>query len=499
MLNRSAGVLLNISSLPSAYGIGGFGEECQKFCSFLIKGGYHYWQILPLNSIGLGNSPYSGVSAFAGNYLYIDPQMLFAENLISYEEEVVCRGGNMYVTDYEFARKSKSFALHCAFARFFPRYKNELDAFSKKHWVKDYALFMSLKDTHGGSPWWNWEDIYKYYKKFDKDAFINSNQDLYYYYVFEQYIFDKQWTKVKAEINSRHIKIIGDMPMYVSLDSADVWANTSNFMLDENLMPTEVAGVPPDYFSSNGQLWGNPLYDYKTMEKDNYKWWLDRFERMLSLYDVLRIDHFRAFSEYWAVNSKETTAKNGKWKKGVGMKLFDKIKEKFGDLPLIAEDLGIIDDNVRDLLRKTQLPGMRVMQFGFEDGDSIHLPHNFPQDCVGYTATHDNDTTLGWLYKLSPNILDYVLRYIECDPLKWREGGYNCESTKRFIHKLTASSCLLAIVPFQDLCGYGTDCRMNIPGVADGNWTFRATDEAMDSVDCGYFHYINSLYGRNRA
>lgn len=287
--------------------------------------------------------------------------------------------------------------------------------------------------------------------------------------------------------------------MYVSLDSADVWAHPELFRLDKELNPVAVAGVPPDYFSEDGQLWGNPLYNIEMLKKTGYKWWLERLERAMSWYDVLRIDHFRAFSRYWSVPANAATAKEGKWERGLGMDFLKKAFAAMPDARFIAEDLGIIDDEVRKLLKESGLPGMRVMQFGFEDGDSIHLPHNFDRYCIGYTATHDNNTTLGWLQQLPPNILDYVLRYVRCDAFGWGNGGYGCLSTKAFYRKLAESSCILAIVPFQDMCGFGADCRMNTPGVADGNWRYRATYENFDGVDSAFFNEVNSLYGRNRS
>ena len=498
MLNRSSGILLNISSLPSKYGIGGFGEETERFADFMLESGFHYWQILPVTTIGTGWSPYSGSSAFAGNFLYVDPDRLVRDGLIGREDADKCRYDDPYAVNYVFCRDAKRALLRKAFDNF--RDGAALDRFAKEHaWLPDYALFMAIKDAHGGAPWWQWEDRFKFASRGDRNALVSEFEREYRYYVFEQYIFDRQWREVRDALALKNVRVIGDMPMYVSLDSADVWGDPSLFKLDEDLVPTEVAGVPPDYFSADGQLWGNPLYNYSHMRKDGFKWWLSRIDRMMELYDVLRIDHFRAFSAFWAVDAKAKTAKEGEWRKGVGKELFPKVFKKYPRERFIAEDLGIIDEDVNELLAYTGLPCMRVMQFGFEDGDSIHLPHNFSRNCVGYTATHDNNTTLGWMYSLPENILDYMLRYIECDRAYWGGGGYDCKPTKLFIRRLISSCCRLAIVPFQDLCGYGADCRMNTPGVADGNWTFRATEDAMRSVDRGYFSYINGLYGRYRV
>lgn len=498
--NRSAGVLLNVSSLPSPYGIGGFGRETQEFCDFLLRGGFHYWQILPLTTAGLGDSPYSGTSAFAGNYMYIDSEKLMEEGYITSADVAECvYHGEPYSVDYDFVRSSKRRMLRKAYESGVWN-REEAGDFIKENsdWLPDYAAYMTIKDMYGGLPWWKWDDIHKYRGKVDTAQLERDNPE-YGFYIFEQYVFDRQWREVRKAVNERNIRIIGDMPMYVSMDSADVWANPSQFMLDERLKPTSVAGVPPDYFSEDGQLWGNPLYDIDYHKKTGYKWWLDRLGRAQGLYDVLRIDHFRAFSRYWAVPYGAQTAKEGEWREGLGLPFLKAVADRFPDAKFIAEDLGVIDDKVRKLLKDSNLPGMRVMQFGFEDGDSIHLPHNFDVNCIGYTATHDNNTTLGWLQGLPANISEYVLRYICCPTFGWSNGGYGCKSTKAFIRKLVESSCVIAIVPFQDMCGFGGDCRMNTPGVAEGNWRYRATYENLDGVDTAFFNEINSLYGRNRV
>ena len=496
---RSAGVLLNVSSLPSPYGIGGFGRETDELCDFLLRSGFHYWQILPLNTIGLGDSPYSGTSAFAGNYLYIDPEKLLRDGAVTQADAQAAEyPGEPYSVDYAFCANSKRAIVRKAFES--GAYSNEdMEKYRAENavWLDDYALYMAIKDMMGALPWWRWE---KEYARRDKNALDKVREgEEYAYYCFEQFLFDRQWREARERLTAHGISVIGDMPMYVSLDSADVWAHPELFRLDKELNPVAVAGVPPDYFSEDGQLWGNPLYNIEMLKKTGYKWWLERLERAMSWYDVLRIDHFRAFSRYWSVPANAATAKEGKWERGLGMDFLKKAFAAMPDARFIAEDLGIIDDEVRKLLKESGLPGMRVMQFGFEDGDSIHLPHNFDRYCIGYTATHDNNTTLGWLQQLPPNILDYVLRYVRCDAFGWGNGGYGCLSTKAFYRKLAESSCILAIVPFQDMCGFGADCRMNTPGVADGNWRYRATYENFDGVDSAFFNEVNSLYGRNRS
>lgn len=501
MINRSSGLLLNISSLPSDFGIGGFGWEVKEACDFIAKCGFHCWQTLPITAIGEGNSPYSSQSAFALNYLYVNPYLLRDKGWISEQDAQNCRVyDNGFAVDYKVVSAKKGTAIKIAFDNAKAQIIDKLRVFEiAKRWVSDYAIFMTISNLTDGAPWWLWNDDFRSIANIDKTKFVKEYFDQYYYYIFEQYVCDEQWSWCRQVAKENNIKIIGDIPMYVCHNSADVWSSPQSFLLDKDFCPSKVAGVPPDYFSSEGQLWGNPLYDYKSMSKNNFEWWISRFDRMFELYDVLRIDHFRAFSEFWAVDKSEKTAKNGKWQKGVGMDLLSIAIDKYGADSFIAEDLGIIDDKVQNLLEKTGLCGMRVMQFGFEDGDSIHLPHNFNQKSIAYTATHDNNTTLGWLYQLSHTTRDYALRYVGCEVSGWDKGGFGCPSTKAFIKSLMSSCARLAIVPFQDLCGFGADCRMNTPGIAEGNWTFRATKQAMQDCDSEYFCYLSNLYGRNRA
>ncbi len=498
--NRSSGVLMNISSLPGKYGIGVFSKEAEEFADFILSGGFHYWQVLPITAIGLGNSPYSSVSAFAGNYLYIDADDLAARGLVSKEDaDNTAYSGSKYTVDYAREYGVRRGIMKKAFEIGRIKYVQEIEKFARDNrWLGEYAEYMTVKEINGGKPWWEWDSSLKNRDREAVAEVIGENADTYEYYLFEQYIFEAQWKTLKEKLNKKGASIIGDMPIYVSHDSADVWANQKMFLLDEDSMPSGVAGVPPDYFSEDGQLWGNPLYDNEYMKSSGYAWWIERFDRMFDLYDALRIDHFRAFDRYWSVPRGSKTAKEGEWKEGIGRELFDIVKEKFKDAKIIAEDLGIIDDGVRELLAYTGFPGMRVMQFGFSDGDSIHLPHNFPINSIAYTATHDNNTTFGWLYELNEDIRSYTMRYVGLDPRDWSEGGYRSKSVHAVIRKLIESSAVLAIAPYQDLCGYGRDTRMNIPGVAEENWRFRTTEDCMREVDMRYYLEMNNLYGRNR-
>lgn len=498
---RSSGVLLNISSLPGEYGIGGFSLDAKNFAEYISTMGFHWWQTLPITTIGKGNSPYSGISAFAGNYLYIDPYSL--EKGLLTDEELVSRkyNGSIYLTDYDYARKCKRELLQIAFSRISDTILNNIECFRKKnkYWLEDYALYMALYDENNQQPWHKWEDPLKFRHTdaLDKAKKRLKNQMLFYY--FEQYEFFRQWKQLKFFINNFGVGVFGDIPMYVYYDSIDVWAHSHLFQLGEDLKPSLVAGVPPDYFNSEGQLWGNPLYNYKNMQKDNYEWLIKRITHNLELYDMLRIDHFRGFYKYWAIPADSNTAKNGTWLDGPKMDLWHHLKKHISNPKIIAEDLGIMDEETYNYVKEAGFYGMRVMQFAF-DGDcsNIHLPHNYNKECVGYTSTHDNDTTLGWLLNLDNDATrEYALNYVNCGiSAGWASGGGSCMATKSFIRTLLASPSELAIIPMQDLCGYGSNTRMNTPGVAEGNWKYRTNYTAMDNVDSSYMRMLNNIYGR---
>ena len=497
-LTRSAGVLLHVSSLPSPFSVGVMGEEAKKFIEKLAATGFSKWQVLPLGQVDPTGSPYCSVSAFAGEPAFIDPRLLEADGLIGSDELSGCLfGGSLFRSDFEFAKESIRNALKAAFARLPEGYGETLALFEEQNpWVRDYALFSALKEKNEGLPWWEWPtDEAKKEKAEKKRKELSSEID---FFVFEQFVFFSQWRSLKEYANSRGIKILGDMPIYVALDSVDVWANTGQFLIDEkSLAPKEVAGVPPDYFSEDGQLWGNPLYDWKKMEKDGFGWWLDRIAHSLKIFDELRIDHFRAFASFWAIPAESETAKEGRWVDGPGMKLFDAVKEKLGDAPIIAEDLGVFGEDVVKLLEDTNFPGMRVIQFGFDpNGDSTHLPHNYPANCVAYVGTHDNNTILGWLWNASEEERRYALRYCCFGGTNWGEGGSHSGSCRAVIETLWRSSAATAIVAFQDMMGYGEDARMNRPGTSDDNWTFRTIQSELDKLDAEYYNEINRIYRR---
>ena len=496
---RGAGVLMHVSTIPSDYGIGVFDSNCLYFIDKLKEMGFGFWQVLPFNPVDDSNSPYCSLSAFAGNILFIDPKQLADMGLCT-EDDVRDNVyyGTPYTADYEFAKEKRMKLLKTAFSAITPEIAGKVVEFSEKNpWVVDFSLYMALKDANGGAPWWEWNSELAHYDVFmSKHRYDYEEQSAFWR--FTQYIFSEQWKKVKDYANENGIAVIGDMPIYVAMDSVDVWANLENFLIDEKtLKPQKVAGVPPDYFSEDGQLWGNPLYNWDRMEKKGFWWWLSRLNNALTTYDVVRIDHFRAFASYWQIPADSDTAKNGEWADGPKMKFFDRVFEAFPDAPIIAEDLGTFGDDVVKLLEDTKLPGMRVVQFGFDpDGDSSHLPHNAVQNSVSYVGTHDNNTILGWLWEAGESERRFALDYIGFEGENWGDGGYYSKSCRKVIEKVWASSSNTAVVAFQDMCGFGSDARMNIPGVPEKNWRFRTTKETIDCLDTEYFRKINALYRR---
>ncbi len=496
VINRSSGVLMSVSSLPSKYGVGTFGKTAVEFAKKLKKMGFTYWQVLPFTPLDYANSPYGSDSAFAGNELYIDPILMAEEGYITSSEAKTAEyKGSPYVADYDFSKEIHSQLIKLAYSRLNPDEKSEIDGYIEKSGLFNHCLYRALKEKNGGRSFWEWQKGMRFCDAINlKDELCEEIR----YHGFVQYLFDTQWQKTKAEINELGIKIIGDMPIYVSRDSVDVWANPELFDINpETYQPELVAGVPPDYFSEDGQLWGNPLYNWKYHKSQGYSWWIARIKRSFQLYDMLRIDHFRAFASYWAVDGKAKTAKNGEWKKGPGMQLFNAVKKALGDVPIIAEDLGAYGEDVIALLDKSGFPGMRIIQFGFEPyGNSTHLPHNYPQNCIAYVGTHDNNTLLGWLWEASEDERNFALDYCGFDHGDWGLGGYNAPACRKIIESVWRSVSNLAVISFQDLCGFGSDARMNIPGDDSGKWRFRTTDETVDKIDFAYFEKINRVYRR---
>ncbi len=463
--SHKSGILMALSSLPSKYGIGTFGEPCIKFIDFLSECGQTCWQVLPLNPTAYGDSPYQSPSSFAGNPYFIDLDALAKLGLLTKEELQTAQNDSARV-DYGWLFNTRVALLRIAFSRF---EKNKDFVFFKranKDWLDDYAYFMSLKNHYNYCAWADWADEHKYYQKA-----VEHRQEFAVeieFWCFVQYLFDTQWGKVKDYARQKGVKIIGDMPIYVAYDSVEVWSNPSQFLLDENLVPTLVAGCPPDGFSPDGQLWGNPIYDWKVMQDDNFAWWVARLKRNAKLYDVVRIDHFRGFAGYFVIRHGEPTARDGWWEKGIGNALFDVLKKEVPKAKIIAEDLGFITDDVRQLLAYTQYPGMKVLQFAFYCDNGEYLPRNYPSaNCVVYTGTHDSEATKEW-YK---NLDEYSAKRFkkECP----RKAGWS--GTFATIMLALNSKANLAIIPMQDWLELGDEARMNRPSIASGNWTWRVS------------------------
>lgn len=500
MFKRSSGVLMHISSLPGEFGIGSFGREAEKFIDMLSETGCSYWQVLPFGPTDEYNSPYASISAFAGNPNFIDLERLKEDGLLTENELVDQKYANPYTSAFEFLNIKRIPVLYKAYMRIDHEYRKKIVQFEEdnKDWLPDYALYMIIKEANLGKEWYEWED--EDLKMHRPKAVAEAKEkyaDTVMFMEFIQYVFYSQWQKVRDYADEKGVEIIGDLPMYVSRSSSDVWSNRNLFDLAEDGEPKCVAGVPPDYFSELGQKWGNPLYNWNAMKDTGYDWWIRRLKASFKLFHAVRIDHFRAFSAYWAVPFEAETAKEGQWRKGPGMDFFNKVKDVFGDAKIIAEDLGIIDDGVVQLIKDTGFPCMRVMQFGFlEDADNMHLPHNFPKNSVAYTGTHDNNTMLGWLWEASPENRKHALDYAYYQGNDWAEGGWNSGSVHAIINSLWQSPANLVIVPIQDLCGFGSDTKMNMPGVPNGNWAFRITREHLNNIDKEWLKNLNRTYYR---
>lgn len=468
---RKSGILLHISSLRGKFGIGTLGQEAYDFIDFLKDSGVTCWQMLPIGPTGFGDSPYQPFSTFAGNPYFISPELLFKDDLIdakaleSMESTAPC-------VDYCDLYNSIFVMLRDAFSNFQPTDDYNSFCCREGYWLNDYALFMALKTANGNQAWENWQASQRLHDPDALRAFEEENKRDVDFWRFVQYQFFKQWNALKAYAAEKGIELIGDLPIYVALDSADVWSRPEQFQLDTDRRPKAVAGCPPDYFSKTGQLWGNPLYDWDTMKKDGYSWWIQRIGHLSRMFDRLRIDHFRGFEAYWSVPASDDTAENGAWVKGPDFELFEEIKKSIGDIPIIAEDLGVITDDVRALLKQTGYPGMKVLEFAFTKGyNSDYLPFNHVENCICYTGTHDNDTLLGWLSAESKDNLDYIYRYTHTKDLT------SCVNA--IIDLAWSSRAKLCVVPMQDLLCLDSSARMNTPSVRQGNWTWRMPSNAL--------------------
>ena len=523
--SRKSGVLLHPTSLPSSYGIGTIGKSAFEFIDWLESAGQSLWQILPLGPTGYGDSPYASFSTFAGNPLLIDLDFLVEKGWalksdVKPADYISKTGpvdfGSVVWWKLPVLKKTAQYFLDNATKEDLDLYKN----FSKEksYWLESYAVFMSIKEFYDkkaqeekslDSRWcYYWPEELASCKSDAVSQWKKEHKEEIEVLKVIQFFFDVQWNSLKNYANSKGIKIIGDIPIFVAGDSSDVWANQSLFMLDERGRPTCVAGVPPDYFSAEGQLWGNPLYDWGAMKKDGYSWWIKRIKRIFELTDVLRIDHFRGFEAYWSVPAGEKTAINGKWIKGPGIDLFKAIKRKLGDLPVIAEDLGVITDEGKALRDECGFPGMKVLQFAFSVEEArehgmvnYFLPHMYNTDnCVVYTGTHDNDTMQGWLMNLNNEQLCLVSSYLtgkELSVEKSKALVKSGELRKLMIKTVIASTAVFAIIPLQDIAGTGNEGRMNTPSTTGTNWTWRADKKAFSEANAKELLFISKLYGRN--
>ena len=491
---RASGILMGISSIPSKYGIGCFSKEAYDFVDQLKKAGQQYWQILPLGPTGYGDSPYQSVSTFAGNPYFIDLETLIDKKLLTKEECENCDwGGSESYVDYEKMYLSRYKLLRKAYER--ADLKNDPDyaVFLKKEkdWLLDYSLFMAIKNAQNGKCWIDWpEELKDRHSKAVKEAEKELAEEVGFY-SFQQYCFTTQWNKLKEYANEKGIQIIGDVPIYVALDSSDAWANPEMLQFDEDYNPKAVAGCPPDAFSAIGQLWGNPLYDWKKLKKDNYGWWVQRMSHSLKLYDVVRIDHFRGFDEYYAIPYGDETAENGEWEKGPGMELFRALHKEIKELRVIAEDLGFLTESVLEMLKESGFPGMKVLQFAFDGSeDSSYLPYKYDSNCVVYTGTHDNETTKGWLENLQGHDLKFVREYINC----YEQPVNDC--VWALIRMALSSVAELAIIPIQDYLCLGNETRMNAPSTLGDNWKWRLTKNQISETTLYHMREVTRIYGR---
>jgi 4-alpha-glucanotransferase len=497
MKRRGSGILLHITSLPSPYGIGDLGPWAYKFVDFLSETKQSFWQILPLNPISgaFGNSPYSSPSAFAGNPLLISPDLLVEDGFLSKSD---IEGDSSFPNervDYTAVTEYKYKLLGTAYENYKKRGKDyEFERFSSEnsYWLDDYALFISIKEYFNRIVWSDWpEDIrnrnegaIKEWKEKLKDRVLMGK--------FFQYIFFKQWFSLKTYCKGKSIRIIGDVPIYVNYDSSDVWTNPQIFKLDNNKRPTSVAGVPPDYFSKTGQLWGNPVYRWDVLRESGYLWWIKRIEHNLKLFDIIRLDHFRGFVAYWEVPAVEKTAINGRWIEVPVEDFFKTLFKRFPFLPVIAEDLGLITPDVREIINRFEFPGMTVLLFAFGDDfpNGAYLPHNYTKNCVVYTGTHDNNTVKGWFTREArpedrKRIFEYIGREVKEENIHWE-----------FIRLAMMSVANMAIIPIQDILGLGEEAKMNLPSTPQGNWEWRLIPNQITHSAIEKFREMTEIYGR---
>lgn len=491
-VDRFAGILLHPSSLPGSGPIGTLGEEAFRFVDFLAQSGCGIWQVLPLGPTGETHSPYAAFSSTAGNTQLVDAELLVEDGLVDPRMRV--GGESEPRVNFDKAASQTRACIGAATEKLVSGHllHPDFQAFSAAQaaWLDDFALFMALKDKHGGAPWYEWEEPYRTRNPEALKKWCADNPEALKFQKVGQYLFYRQWLALKAYANERGIRIVGDVPFYVAFDSADVWTYPAYFALDLTThRPRLMAGVPPDYFSATGQLWGNPCYDWEQIASDDYKWWVERFRRLNNVVDIVRVDHFRGFDEYWAVGEGETTAINGMWKKSPGKEFFEVLERELGRLPIWAEDLGLISDGVEKLRDAFDFPGMKILQFAFDDKESSnpYLPHNHVRNCVVYTGTHDNDTTVHWASQLGDKQIAQIMGYL---------GKSTLNLPWDFLRLCISSVAQFAVFPLQDLLGLGAEGRMNVPGHEEGNWGYRASKNDFDKEKERQLGELLSVYGR---
>ena len=494
MGERSSGILLHITSLPGSEGTGTLGADAYRFVDFLAGSKQKYWQILPLGPVGSGNSPYQCFSAFAGNILLIDLDELKKQGLLSENDLGSKPRFKARKVEFQKVDQWKIPLLRKAFYKFrdenFSAFQNDYNLFLKEHdwWLQDFALFMAAKNHFGNQSWLEWPEELKFRQPVVLHKFQDELKEEVGYWKFLQFMFFRQWFRLKEYANRKGVQFIGDVPLYVSTDSSDVWTNTDIFLLDENLNPTFVGGVPPDYFSETGQLWGNPVYHWRRLKERGYDWWMARLHFNLNMFNLIRIDHFRGLESFWSVPASEKTAIKGEWVHAHGHAMLATLKKQIGKLPLIAEDLGIITDEVKKLRNDFGLPGMKVLQFAFAgDVSSEHLPFNFEPNGVVFTGTHDNDTTLGWLQSVKGSEKQMVRKYL---------GRREKTALKNAIEMVWASVAKMAVMPMQDLLGLDSKSRMNTPGTPAGNWGWRFEWKQLKTKQKELLKCITEKYNR---
>ncbi|OQY88439.1 MAG: 4-alpha-glucanotransferase [Anaerolineae bacterium UTCFX1] len=505
--DRTSGILLHPTSLPSPYGIGDLGPQAYRFVDWLASANCKLWQILPLGPTGYGDSPYQCFSAFAGNPYLISPDVLIQDGLLTQDDLrdapkfPASRVNFGSLIPWKLNLLSKSFARLSASTQ---DLRNGFDYFCAQNaaWLNDFSLFMALKDSHGGKAWNTWEEPLRARKQPALDEARKKLSDDIHRHSFYQFLFFRQWESLRTYANEKGLKIIGDMPIFVAYDSADVWSRPELFFLDEAGAPTVVAGVPPDLFSPTGQLWGNPLYRWDAHKESGYAWWLERVKSALKSLDILRLDHFRGFAGYYEISAGDKTAEHGHWVPGPGSDFFRALDEKLSDgaatadlnLPVIAEDLGLITPDVIALLEEFKLPGMKVLQFGFSGPDNPFLPHNYPENCAAYTGTHDNNTARGWLETADENEREFALKYLNIEPCEGSElsQGFAWE----LIRAVWSSIATIAMTPMQDVLNCGGEARMNFPSTLGGNWEWRMNEGDLTESLAERLKELNWLYLR---